>query len=172
MQLTIAFTFVFFYLKCPAENAGNGISEPLNLKLFGGSMPPDSPSMGLLRRSNFSSCANTFKNSRYAPASHQIIPKPMVKFCIFFQTIFRHRNHFLYSGGTDGKDGLGRKMRLHKRHQKKNYGWCCRRNLFNSFFITLREHFVTKHITDLKQQYSCESGKTTEMCWCCCWWWW
>ena len=34
----IAFFFVFIYWKCLAENTGNGISKPLNLKHFLGSM--------------------------------------------------------------------------------------------------------------------------------------
>ena len=45
-QLITAFFFVFISWKCPAENAGDGISETLNLKIFWGSMPPDSPRFG------------------------------------------------------------------------------------------------------------------------------
>ena len=41
----IAFSFVFIYWKFLAENAGNGISEPLNLKHFRGSMSPYLPSL-------------------------------------------------------------------------------------------------------------------------------
>ena len=33
--------FLSYLLKCPVNNAGNGISEPLNIKIFQGSMPPD-----------------------------------------------------------------------------------------------------------------------------------
>ena len=40
------------YGKCPLENAGNGISEPLNLKISWGSMPPEPPSASRLRRSH------------------------------------------------------------------------------------------------------------------------
>ena len=45
----IAFSFVFIYWKCLGENAGNGISEPLNLKHFLGSMSPYLPSLHLPR---------------------------------------------------------------------------------------------------------------------------
>ena len=31
-DLTTTFSFVYFYLKCPAENAGNGISEALKFR--------------------------------------------------------------------------------------------------------------------------------------------
>ena len=41
----IAFSFVFIHWKFLAENAGNGISEPLNLKHFRGSMSPYLPSL-------------------------------------------------------------------------------------------------------------------------------
>ena len=41
----IAFSFVFIYWKCLAENAGNGISEPLNLKHILGSMSVYLPSL-------------------------------------------------------------------------------------------------------------------------------
>ena len=43
-QLTIAFPFVFIYWKCPAENAVNGISEPLVKfeKFSWGACPPAS----------------------------------------------------------------------------------------------------------------------------------
>ena len=51
----IAFSFVFIYWKCLGENAGNGISEPLNLKHFLGSMSPYLPSLQApLRRSSLS----------------------------------------------------------------------------------------------------------------------
>ena len=33
-QLTSAFSCVLIYRKCPAENAGNGISKTLSLKIF------------------------------------------------------------------------------------------------------------------------------------------
>ena len=56
--------FLSYLLKCPVENA---ISEPLNLKIFWGSMPPDTPTLELLRPSNFFSFAYTLKISRYAP---------------------------------------------------------------------------------------------------------
>ena len=42
--------FLSYLLKCPVEN---GISEPLNLKIFWGSMPPDTPALERLRPSNF-----------------------------------------------------------------------------------------------------------------------
>ena len=41
-QLIIALA-IFLYWKCPAENAGNGISEPLNLKNFPGEHAPQTP---------------------------------------------------------------------------------------------------------------------------------
>ena len=41
-QLIIALA-IFLYWKCPAENAGNGISEPLNLKNFAGEHAPQTP---------------------------------------------------------------------------------------------------------------------------------
>ena len=50
------------------ENAGNGISETLNFKLFWGSMTPDPPRGERLRRSKYSLRAYTFKITRYAPA--------------------------------------------------------------------------------------------------------
>ena len=31
--------FLSYLLKCPVDNTGNGISEPINLKIFWGSMP-------------------------------------------------------------------------------------------------------------------------------------
>ena len=31
-DLTTTFSFVYFYLKCPGENAGNGISEALKFR--------------------------------------------------------------------------------------------------------------------------------------------
>lgn len=104
------------------------------------------------------------------------IPKPMVKFCIFFRP---------YAGietiscilvvqmvRMDSVWKLKKKNCACIKGTKKYYGWCSPWNLFNSFFITLREHFVTKHITDHKQQYSCERGKTTELLWWWRWWWW
>ena len=39
-EIRYVISFVFVYWKCPAENSGNGSSEPLNLKDFMGSMPP------------------------------------------------------------------------------------------------------------------------------------
>ena len=42
-QLITAFSFVFVYWEYHAENAGDGISEALNLKIFWVSMPPDWP---------------------------------------------------------------------------------------------------------------------------------
>ena len=33
--------FLSYLLKCPVDNAGNGVSEPLNLKIIWRSMPPD-----------------------------------------------------------------------------------------------------------------------------------
>ena len=33
--------FFSYFLKCPVNNAENSISEPLNLKIFWGSMRPD-----------------------------------------------------------------------------------------------------------------------------------
>ena len=42
--------FLSYLLKCPVEN---GISKPLNLKIFWGSMPPDTPTLERLRPSNF-----------------------------------------------------------------------------------------------------------------------
>ena len=52
-------------LKCPAENAGNGISEILNSRIFWGEFPhPDPPRLSRLRRYNFSSpCVYTFQIS-------------------------------------------------------------------------------------------------------------
>ena len=45
-QLTFAYYCILICGNCPVENAGNGISETLNLKIFWGSMPPDSPRFG------------------------------------------------------------------------------------------------------------------------------
>ena len=42
-QLITAFSFVFVYWEYHAENAGDGISEAPNLKIFWVSMPPDWP---------------------------------------------------------------------------------------------------------------------------------
>ena len=42
-QLITAFSFVFVYWEYHAENAGDGISEALNSKIFWVSMPPDYP---------------------------------------------------------------------------------------------------------------------------------
>ena len=165
----------FFHVKFPAENAGNGISEPLNLKMFWGSMPADPPSLELLRRSNFSSRANTFKISRYAPASHQMNSKSKVKFCNVLRPYLGIETISSILVVQMARMEYNRFENLKKiwafiKGTKKYYVRCSRRNLFNSLFITLREHFVTKYIINQKQQYSCEGGKTTKMCW---WWrWW
>ena len=47
--------FLSYLLKCPVDNAGNGISEPQNLKCFGGAYPQTviSPTLERLRTSNF-----------------------------------------------------------------------------------------------------------------------
>ena len=59
--------WTIFYWKCPAENAGNGISETLNWNIFWGKMPTDSSTLGHLWCYNVSSpSAYTFKISRYA----------------------------------------------------------------------------------------------------------
>ena len=39
-EIRYGMSFVFVYWKCPAENSGNGSSEPLNLKDFMGIMRP------------------------------------------------------------------------------------------------------------------------------------
>ena len=59
--------------KCPAEIAGNGISEPLNLKKnnFGGACP--------LRRSTLSFLAYTFKTSSYAHGNVQMFMLLLMK---------------------------------------------------------------------------------------------
>ena len=46
--------FLLYLLKCPVDNAGNGISEPLKIKIFWGSMPLDGdpPTSDRLRTSN------------------------------------------------------------------------------------------------------------------------
>ena len=49
-----------------AENAGNDISETLNLNIFWGSMPPRPPCLERRRSSNFSSSAYNFKISLYS----------------------------------------------------------------------------------------------------------
>ena len=55
--------WTYFYGKCPAENAGNGISDTL---IFWGNMLPEPPRLGHLRRYNFSSPRTyTLKISRY-----------------------------------------------------------------------------------------------------------
>ena len=60
--------WAIFYWKCPAENAGNGISETLNWNIFWRNMPTDPPTLGHLWCYNVSSpCEYTFKISRYAP---------------------------------------------------------------------------------------------------------
>ena len=68
-QLITAFSFVFVYWEYHAENAGDGISEALNLKIFWVSMPPDSPppppqdwGAFVFLLPSFSPC--TFKSSR------------------------------------------------------------------------------------------------------------
>ena len=61
--------FLSNLLKCPVDNTGNGISEPLNLKISGGACPQTviPPALERLRTSNFFSFAYTFKISNYAP---------------------------------------------------------------------------------------------------------
>ena len=61
--------FLSNLLKCPVDNTGNGISEPLNLKISGGACPQTviPPTLERLRTSNFFSFAYTFKMSNYAP---------------------------------------------------------------------------------------------------------
>ena len=67
-QLITAFSFVFVYWEYHAENAGDGISEALNLKIFWVSMPPDCPpppqdwGAFVFLLPSFSPC--TFKSSR------------------------------------------------------------------------------------------------------------
>ena len=56
----------YCFSQCPAENAGDGISETLNLKIFRGSMPQTPLGLGCLWRTNFYSPACAFKISRYA----------------------------------------------------------------------------------------------------------
>ena len=102
----------------------------------------------------------------------------MVKFCIFFLDHTQALKPFpvfwwyRWQGWTRFENWKKKKNCACIKGTKKYYGWCSPWNLFNSFFITLREHFVTKHITDHKQQYSCERGKTTELRWWWRWWWW
>ena len=61
--------FLSYLLKCPVDNAGNGISEPLNLKIFWRSMPPDGdpPYFGSPSDFQLFSFAYTFKLLRYTP---------------------------------------------------------------------------------------------------------
>ena len=56
--------FLSYLLECPVDNTGNGISEPLNLKISGGVCPQTviPPTLELLRTSNFFPFAYTFKN--------------------------------------------------------------------------------------------------------------
>ena len=55
--------FLSYLLKCPVDNAGNGVSEPLNLKIFWRSMPPDGdpPYFGSPSDFQLFSFAYTFK---------------------------------------------------------------------------------------------------------------
>ena len=66
-QLTTAFSFRLYLLKMSRKgNAGDGISETLNLKNFLGEHTPlTPPGLGRLRNANFSPGC-TFKISRYA----------------------------------------------------------------------------------------------------------
>ena len=66
-QLTAAFSFRLYLLKMFRKgNAGDGISETLNLKNFLGEHTPlTPPGLGRLRNANFSPGC-TFKISRYA----------------------------------------------------------------------------------------------------------
>ena len=61
--------FLSYLLKCPVDNAGKGISEPLNLKIFWRSMPPDGdpPYFGSPSDFQLFSFAYTFKLLRYTP---------------------------------------------------------------------------------------------------------
>ena len=47
--------FLSYLLKCPVDNAGNGISEPQNLNFLGGSIPQTviPPTLERLRTSHF-----------------------------------------------------------------------------------------------------------------------
>ena len=67
-NLITVFSFAFIYWECPAENTGDGISETLNFKIFSGSIPPDPPGLGRLRRVNFPP-ACTY---RYLYIAHEI----------------------------------------------------------------------------------------------------
>ena len=81
--------FLSYLLKGLVDNAENGISEPLNLKVFRRSTPPDGdpPYFGapsdLL---TFFSFAYTFKISRYAPKIHKNLET------LLFKTVLR--GHF------------------------------------------------------------------------------
>ena len=61
--------FLSYLLKCPVDNTGNSISEPLNLKISGGAYPQTviPPTLECPRTPNFHSFAYTFKISNYAP---------------------------------------------------------------------------------------------------------
>ena len=73
--------FLSYLLKCPVDNAGNGISEPLNLKIFWRSMPPDGdpPYFGSPSDFQLFSFAYTFKLLRYTPEIYKNLENLLFK---------------------------------------------------------------------------------------------
>ena len=73
--------FLSYLLKCPVDNAGNGISEPLNLKIFWRSMPPncDPPYFGSPSDFQLFSFAYTFKLLRYTPEIYKNLENLLFK---------------------------------------------------------------------------------------------
>ena len=88
-----ALSFIFAYCKCPAENAGNGISGTLNLNIFWGNTPETPNCLEHFLCSNFSSLAETFQISHFAHeivsiSSWQVSQLPLCEFTGFALVIY------------------------------------------------------------------------------------
>ena len=74
--------FLSYLLKCPVDNAGNGVSEPLNLKIFWRSMPPDGDPPFFGSPSDFSPtfflCVN-LQTLRYTPEIYKNLENLLFK---------------------------------------------------------------------------------------------
>ena len=102
--------FLSYLLKCPVDNAGNGISEPLNLKIFWRSMPPDGdpPYFGSPSDFQLFSFAYTFKLLRYTPEIYKNLGN------LLFKTV---------SGGHFSSESLSTQLPLLWFRCKKGTSW-------------------------------------------------
>ena len=97
------------YWKCPSEKPGDGISETLNFKIFGGSMPPDPPRCKCLRLlRKIYSRAYIFKIPCYAPV-------------VYLCNSFEELTHYIIRSFQDSRRRLYKDKALSKNGRRKNY---------------------------------------------------